>query len=159
MLTNYSKYKNRKTQATERNEAVPKYIEELQETKTKAIEIREKMPWVTEQEQSDLIEKVAETRDWLDGKIEEQSGLSPDEDPAFTVDDVESKMKKLNSLAKKVFSKKKPKEPKKKKEEKIEDEEKDKENDKEDSKQDGEEEVINLDDEEFDDEDEAKSEL
>jgi len=29
------------------------------------------MPWVTEQEQTDLIEKVDETREWLDGKIEE----------------------------------------------------------------------------------------
>jgi hypothetical protein len=29
------------------------------------------MPWVTEQEQTDLLEKTDETRDWLDGKIEE----------------------------------------------------------------------------------------
>ena len=50
MLTDYSKYKNRRNQAKEREEAIPKFLEELQETKTKAIEIREKMPWVTEQE-------------------------------------------------------------------------------------------------------------
>ena len=54
-------------------------------------------------------------------------------------------MKKVDTLAKKVFSKKKPKEPKKVKveEEKTEDEETE-------GKKDGQEDVINLDDEEFD---------
>ena len=50
LLSEYSTYKNRKVAAKERDEAIPKYLEELQDTKTKAIEIREKMPWVTEQE-------------------------------------------------------------------------------------------------------------
>ena len=48
LLSEYSTYKNRKVAAKERDEAVPKYLEEIQDTKTKAIEIREKMPWVTE---------------------------------------------------------------------------------------------------------------
>ena len=50
----------------------------------------------------------------------------------------------MNALSKKVFSKKKPKEPKKKKEE-----EKTEEGEAE-AKKDGEEDVINLDDEQFD---------
>jgi len=28
------------------------------------------MPWVTEQEQKDLEDKIKETRDWIDKKIE-----------------------------------------------------------------------------------------
>lgn len=70
LLSEYSTYKNRKQQASERDEAVPKYMDELNDTKTKAIEIREKMPWVTEQEQSDLLEKVDETKQWLEEKVE-----------------------------------------------------------------------------------------
>ena len=144
-MTDYTKYKNRKVQAQKRDESIPLFLNELVETKTKALEIMEKKPWVTEQEQTDLLEKVDETRDWLNGKIEEQAALSPEEDPAYTVDDVDAKMKTLRKLADKVFSKKKPKEPKKKKEEeKVED--------KEEKVSKEEEEVINLDDEEFDDE-------
>ena len=70
LLSEYSIYKNRKQQARERDEAVPKYMEELNNVKTKAIEIREKMPWVTEQEQSDLLEKVDETKQWLEEQVE-----------------------------------------------------------------------------------------
>ena len=143
-MSDYSKYRNRREQANQREEAIPKFIEELQETKTKAIEIREKMPWVTEQEQTDVIEKIDETREWLNGKIEEQAALAADEEPAFTVDEIEGRMKKVNALSKKVFSKKKPREPKKKKEEeKTEDGEAE-------PKKEGEEDVINLDDEQFD---------
>ena len=100
------------------------------------------MPWITEQEQTDLLERIDETREWLYGKIEEQAKLSADEDPAFTVDDIEGRMKKVNTLAKKVFSKKKPKEPKKKKEEEKTEEEAE-------PKKEGDEDVINMDDEEF----------
>jgi len=61
------------------------------------------------------------------------------------VEDIEAKMKKVTTLSKKVFSKKKPKEPKKIKveEEKTDEGETD-------TRKDGEEDVINLDDEEFD---------
>ena len=72
-----------------------------------------------------MIEKVDETRAWLDERIEVQNSRAPDEEPVFTIDEVEARMKKVSTLAKKVFSKKKPKEPKKKKEEeKTEEEEK-----------------------------------
>jgi len=33
--------------------------------------LRENMPWVTEQEQQDLIEKVTETMEWIEKKMEE----------------------------------------------------------------------------------------
>lgn len=92
-------------------------MESLDESKTRGHEIREYMPWVTETEQNDLIEKIEETRDWLEKKLEEQSKVSLTEDPVFKWDDVEAKMKKLNTMAKKIFGKKKPKEKKVKKEE------------------------------------------
>jgi len=113
------------------------------------------MPWVTEQEQTDLLEKVDETRDWLNEKIDEQDKLTPMDDPAFSVFEIESRIKKVNVLAKKVFSKKKPKEPKKKKEEKKEEEEEAKD---EEPKKEGDEDTINLDDEQFDKKEETGGE-
>ena len=62
LLSEYSTYKNRKEQKKLRDDAVQMYADELQDIKTKADEVREKMPWVTEQEQSDLREKVDETK-------------------------------------------------------------------------------------------------
>lgn len=100
-----------------------------------------------------MLEKVDETREWLDQKVEEQSALTPMDDPVFTVSEVEARMKKVTALAKKVFAKKKPKEPKKKKEEEKKEESAD---DDQQKKEEGEEDVINMDDEQFDSKDEAE---
>ena len=75
------------------------------------------MPWVTEQEQNDLVKRIEETRDWLDKKLEEQDKLGLTDDPSFSMEDFDKELGKMTKLAKKVFSKKKPKEKKPKKEE------------------------------------------
>ena len=99
-------------------------LEILREEKTKAIEIRESMPWVTEEEQDDLVSKVQETIDFIEEKVQEQEKEgSLTEEPKFTMDELEGKVKKLDALKKKIYGKKKPKEPKKPKEKKIEEEE------------------------------------
>jgi hypothetical protein len=67
-----------------------------------------------------VLEKINETRDWLIEKVQEQSNKGLDEDPSFTISQVETKIKAVSKLYKKVVSKKKPKE--KKKEEPKEDE-------------------------------------
>lgn len=134
-----TKFQKRKQEHRSREEQIPKLIEALEESRTRAHEIREKMPWISEQEQADLVAKVEETREWLDKKIEAQSKLSLLEEPAFTLEDVEKEMGKMNKLAKKIFSKKKPKEPKKPKQEEKKEEEKEKEEEKkeEEKKEDG----------------------
>ena len=43
----------------------------LEESRSKAHMVRDAMPWVTEQEQKDLVEKVEEMRDWLEKQEEE----------------------------------------------------------------------------------------
>lgn len=48
LMSDYSKLKVRKEQTEEREREIPKYLELLAETKTKGIEVRESMPWVTE---------------------------------------------------------------------------------------------------------------
>ena len=72
------------------------------------------MPWVTEQEQQDLVDKVKDMRDWIDKKMDEQAKLTLMDDPAFTMEQVDKEMAKVTKLAKKIFGKKKPKEDKKK---------------------------------------------
>ena len=83
------------------------------------------MPWVSEQEQNDLVDKVNEMRDWIDKKMDEQNKLTLMEDPAFSMDEVDKEMAKVTKLAKKIFGKKKPKEKKEKviKAEEVNDEE------------------------------------
>lgn len=64
-----------------------------------------------------MIDRAEETKAWIREKVEEQSNLQLNEDPAFTNMNVVNKMKKLSNLFEKVSKKKKPKEPKKKKDE------------------------------------------
>ena len=130
-----TKLTKRKTEHKSREEQIPRLQQALEESRTRAHEIREKMPWISEQEQSDLVAKIEETRDWLDKKLEAQAKLSLIDEPAFTIDDVEKEMAKMNKLAKKIFGKRKPKEPKKPKEEKKEEEKKDEEKKEEEAKE------------------------
>ena len=102
---------------------IPKLLEGLEESKSKAHMIREAMPWVSEQEQQDLIERVESTRSWIDSHMEEQNKLALTDEPHFTMDELNKEMEKLTKLSKKIFGKKKPKEKKPKKEKKDEDEE------------------------------------
>jgi len=85
--------------------------------------IVESQPWITEQEQQDLVAKLDETRDWIEGKVQEQEKLSLQDDPAFSHDEVEKEMAKLQKFAKKIFGKKKPIEKKPKKVETAKEEE------------------------------------
>lgn len=89
----------------------------------RAMDIRHMMPWVTEQEQDDLTAKIEETKDWIEKRMAEQEGRALTEEPAFTMDQVDKEMEKLNKLAKKIFGKKQPKEKKKPKKEETENEE------------------------------------
>ena len=121
-----TKLNKRKDEYQNRLDKIPKIIEALEESKSKAHMIREGMPWVSEQEQQDLIEKVEEMRDWIEKQTREQAKLTLMDEPAFTMEEVDKKMKKVTDFAKKIFGKKKPKEKKSKKEEKAEEEEEEK---------------------------------
>ena len=104
----------------DREKRVPPLLESLNQSRDQAHLIREGMPWVTEQEQKDLEDKIAETRDWIDKKIEEQEKRTLLEEPAFTMAELDKEAAKMTKLAKKIFGKRKPKPQKPKKEEKEE---------------------------------------
>ena len=57
-------------------------------------------------------------------KVQEQSSKGLDEEAAFTTSQLETKVKSVSKLYKKVTTKKKPKEPKKTEEKKEDEEEK-----------------------------------
>ena len=61
-----TKFNKRKEEYEKRLKLLPQIIEGLDESKSKAHMIREGMPWVTEQEQKDLVEKVEDMREWID---------------------------------------------------------------------------------------------
>ena len=90
LTTEQTKLTHRKKAHKARLEQIPAIREALSESRSKATLIREGMPWVTEQEQKDLVEKVEEVTDWLDKKMDEQEKKSLTEEPAFTMDDVET---------------------------------------------------------------------
>ena len=114
-----TKFNNRKEQHSSRDQMIPQIRDALEASRSQAHMIREAMPWVTEQEQQDLVDKCEEMRDWIEKKMAEQEKLSIMEEPAFTMDQVNEKMAKVTKFAKKIFGKKKPKEKKVKVEEII----------------------------------------
>lgn len=135
LMTKQTVYKKRKEQHKLRTELLDQILEDLTAQASKVDALRESMPWVTEQEQSDLREKIDEFRAWLESQIESQEKLALDEDPAFSMDEVEAKLKKVQALAKKVYNKKKPREPKKPKADKKEEEKAEEEAQKEDNEE------------------------
>jgi hypoxia up-regulated 1 len=123
--TQFTPLKKRQKEHQNRVEYIEPLLDLLREQKTKALEIRESMPWITEGEQDDLTEKIQELIDFIEEKMNEQNTQgSLDEEPLFTMEEIEGKMKKLETLTKKIYGKKKPKEPKKPKEKKPKDEDK-----------------------------------
>lgn len=66
-----TQFNKRKNEHQMRDKQVPEIREGLEESRTKAHTIREAMPWITEQEQKDFVEKVEETRDWLEKRMED----------------------------------------------------------------------------------------
>lgn len=53
-----TRFNKRKQEHEAREKLIPQFREALQESLSKAHEIREKMVWITEQEQSDLVSKI-----------------------------------------------------------------------------------------------------
>ena len=83
----------------------------------------EKKPWISEEEKKDVLDKVEETREWMEKELAAQNLLKKHEDPVFSVALLADKMKKLQKIFKKVSQKPKPKEKKPKAEKKDDKEE------------------------------------
>jgi len=71
--------------------------------------------WITEEERSDVLEKVKKVEKWIEDKLEEQGNLKKWEDPAFKSSQVPVQVKGLEHLVLRLSKKPKPKLPKKEK--------------------------------------------
>ena len=87
----------------------------------KVAEMRDKKPWIAEEEKKDILDKVEEARQWMEDELAKQAALQKHEDPVFSITLLADKMKKLQKLFKKVSQKPKPKEKKEEKKEEKED--------------------------------------
>lgn len=70
--------------------------------------IREKKDWISEEEVAEITDKIAEAEKWLEDKMNEQSQLSPRDDPAFTARQLEQKIEQIEKIHRNVSNKKKP---------------------------------------------------
>ena len=92
-----------------RQEDIATVLNSYEGSLSRAMSVREKMPWVTEEEQANFIEQLKEVKDWIDAKVAEQEGRPLTEPPIFTSDELNDKMELLNKAAKKVYGKRRPK--------------------------------------------------
>uniref|UniRef100_A0A7S2UZJ9 Uncharacterized protein n=1 Tax=Fibrocapsa japonica TaxID=94617 RepID=A0A7S2UZJ9_9STRA len=72
----------------------------------------EEKPWITEEERTDVLERIQKAEDWLAEQEEKQADQPSHEDPVFLSTDVDPKMKPVKSLMAKLNKKPKPAPPK-----------------------------------------------
>jgi hypoxia up-regulated 1 len=102
---------------TARPVAVKAMQKKLDKVEELLMKWKDSMPQITDDEKSDVTEKVDDVRKWLVEKEEEQAKKESYEDPAFTSAEVPLQTKSLERLISKLMKKPKPKPEKKKEEE------------------------------------------
>lgn len=121
MTKDLNSYKARKSLFETRPEFIQTTNEALDKMKETMEEDFESA--ATQEEKTDVIDKISEVKTWFSDLAEQQAALKQHEDPVLVVDEVAKKIKNVKKLFDKVKNKKKPKEKKPKKEEKKEGEE------------------------------------
>lgn len=115
-------YQKRESFHREQDKTVDASTKVLTKIVEKVAEMAEKKPWIAEAARKDILDRVAEVRNWMEDELAKQAALKKHEDPVFSIALLADKMKKLQKLFKKVSQQPKPKEkkPEKKEEEKEE---------------------------------------
>jgi len=97
--------------------ARPKAIIELTTKLDKVEELMKKwettMDHITEEERTEVLEKVGEVRKWIEEKVDEQEKADATADPVFTSEEVPGQTKKIESILARLMKKPKPKPVKK----------------------------------------------
>ena len=100
--------------------ARPKTIEALKTKLDKVGQLikkwEETMTHITEEERTEVLEKVAEVRKWIEEKVEEQEKSDPTADPVFTSGEVPGQTKQIEGIVARLMKKPKPKPVEKKNE-------------------------------------------
>ena len=118
MTKDLNTYKARKSLFETR----PEFIEKTNQALDKMKEVMEEdfESAATQEEKTDVIDKISEVKTWFNDLAEQQSSMKKHEDPILNLDEVAKKIKNVKKLFDKVKNKKKPKEKKPKKQEKKE---------------------------------------
>lgn len=156
MTKDLNSYKARKSLSETRPEFVQKTNEALDKMKEVMEEDFESA--ATQEEKTDVIDKISEVKTWFNDLADQQSSMKKHEDPILNLDEVAKKVKNVKKLFDKVKNKKKPKEKKPKKEEKKEGEEEGDAADKKEEDASKEEDAINKDQEGKQEEESTKTE-
>lgn len=120
-MGNFNKLKNRKEEHQLREGRLAQILEAANTIKDEMKDIVVKKPWITEEEASDVTDKVDEFLGKVAGLVKEQDEAGLMVEPTFKVAKVQDDFAKVTKLYKKVAGKKKPVEKKKKKEKVEED--------------------------------------
>jgi hypothetical protein len=108
----FDTYKNRLSQYEARKTQVPEALEQLKKLKDELPEMVEKKPWISEEEQKDVFDRIDEAWILIEETVIEQNALELYEEPVLDLAEVNKKVKKAADLFKKVSKKKKPKDKK-----------------------------------------------
>lgn len=93
--TEFQVYQKREQFHSEKEKTVDQSKKVLTKIIDKVAELQEKKPWITDEEKKDVLEKVEETRQWMEDELAKQDKLKKHEDPVFSVALLADKMKKL----------------------------------------------------------------
>jgi hypoxia up-regulated 1 len=94
----FNQIKMRKDEYNNRDDAVASTKTKLDRFQDKVEELKTKKAWITDDQRQDLIDKINETLTWLEEQLEKQKEVALNEDPAFRVSDLESKVKRVEQL-------------------------------------------------------------
>merc|ERR1711966_121067 len=107
--------------------ARPKAVEALTDKLTKIEDLMTKwettMAHITEEERTEVLDKVGEVRKWVEDKVGEQEAADATADPVFTSEEVPGQTKRIESIVAKLMKKPKPKPPVEEKKNETADEE------------------------------------
>ncbi|CDW74071.1 protein heat shock protein [Stylonychia lemnae] len=96
--TKYNQVKMRKDEFNNRDGAVTLAKSKLESFLDKIEDLKLKKTWITEDQRQDLIDKVNDTLKWLEEQLENQKEKAIDEDPAFKISELETKVKRVDQL-------------------------------------------------------------
>jgi hypothetical protein len=121
----WQSFKERKFEHNARNDLMPGVFAALKKLKDELPSILESKPWISEDEGKDAFDRIDDMQKWLEERTTAQMTRKLSEEPAYKVDEIEKRLKKVNDTVKKVIGKAKPKEKKPKEDPKDEKKEED----------------------------------
>mmetsp|Transcript_4451 Transcript_4451/g.8050 ORF Transcript_4451/g.8050 Transcript_4451/m.8050 type:complete len:743 (-) Transcript_4451:48-2276(-) len=109
----------RLSEMTARPQAIKELTDKITEVEEKFNKWVTNMTHITDEEKSDVAEKIENARKWIADKEKEQEAKAPHEDPAFTSEEVPSQILPVQKLVARLVKKPKPKVEKNETEEKT----------------------------------------